>query len=67
MGGPTIAPELLWPLLVMALAFTLLFLCLHLMAIRNEILRRRIARLTMIAAAEGDALARRLTPEVARR
>ena len=34
----------------------LLFLTLHLMAIRNEILRRRLARLTMIAAAEGDAL-----------
>ena len=28
------------------------------MAIRNEILRRRLARLTMIAAAEGDALSR---------
>jgi heme exporter protein C len=60
LGGPTIAPQLLWPLLVMALAFTLLFLTLHLMAIRNEILRRRLARLTMIAAAEGDALAPRL-------
>jgi heme exporter protein C len=60
LGGPTIAPELLWPLLVMALAFTLLFLTLFLMAIRNEILRRRLARLTMIAAAEGDALAPRL-------
>jgi heme exporter protein C len=57
LGGPTIAPELLWPLLVMALAFTLLFLTLFLMAIRNEILRRRIARLTMIAAAVGDRLA----------
>ena len=57
LGGPTIAPELLWPLLIMALAFTLLFLTLHLMAIRNEILRRRAARLTMLAAAEGDALA----------
>ncbi len=57
LGGPTIAPELLWPLLVMALASTLLFLTLHLMAIRNEILRRRVARLTMLAAAEGDALA----------
>jgi len=57
LGGPTIAPQLLWPLLVMALAFTLLFVALHLMAIRNEILRRRLARLTMIAAAEGDPLA----------
>ena len=61
MGGSTIAPELLWPLLVMAIAFTLLFLCLHLMAIRNEILRRRIARLTMMAAAQGDAVAPGLT------
>ena len=49
----------------MAIAFTLLFLTLHLMAIRNEILRRRIARLTMIAAAEGDSLCARLTPRVA--
>ena len=64
--GPTIAPELLWPLLVMAIAFTMLFLCLHLAAIRNEILRRRIARLTMLAAAEGDSLERAPTPEMAR-
>ena len=65
MDGPTIAPELLWPLLVMAVAFTLLFLTLHLMAIRNEILRRRVARLMMIAAAEGDFFGARLTPRVA--
>ena len=61
MGGPTIAPELLWPLLIMALAFTMLFLTLHVMAIRNEILRRRLARLTMLAAARGDAVAPVLT------
>ena len=64
MDGPTIAPELLWPLLVMALAFTCLFLTLHLMAIRNEILRRRLARLTMLAAFEGDT-ARALEPQIA--
>jgi heme exporter protein C len=64
MGGPTIAPELLWPLLVMALAFTCLFLTLHVMAIRNEILRRRLARLTMLAAFEGDS-ARALEPQIA--
>ena len=57
LGGPTIAPELLGPLIVMALAFTCLFLTLHVMAIRNEILRRRIARVTMLAAVEGDRLA----------
>ena len=61
MGGPTIAPELLWPLLIMAVAFTFLFLTLHVMAIRNEILRRRLARLTMMAAAQGDAVAPGLT------
>ena len=57
LGGPTIAPSLLWPLIVMSLAFTGLFLTLHLMSVRNEILRRRIARVTMLAAAEGDRLA----------
>ncbi len=56
LGGPTIAPQLLWPLLIMALAFTMLFLTLHVMAVRNEILRRRIARLTMLGAERGDAL-----------
>ncbi len=64
--GPTIAPSLLWPLLVMAVAFTMLFLCLHLMAVRNEILRRRIARLTMLAAAEGDTLAKPFAAQMAR-
>jgi heme exporter protein C len=54
MDGPTIAPSILWPLLVMAMAFTCLFLALHLMATRNEILRRRLARQTMLAAAQGD-------------
>ncbi|HTR12919.1 MAG TPA: heme ABC transporter permease [Roseiarcus sp.] len=62
LGGPTIAASMLWPLVVMALAFTFLFLTLHLMAIRNEILRRRIARVTMLAAAEGDRLSARLAP-----
>jgi heme exporter protein C len=50
----------------MAVAFTLLFITLHLMAIRNEILRRRVARLTMIAAAEGDPMSPRLAPWSAR-
>ncbi len=49
-GGPAIAASMLWPLMVMALAFTTLFLTLHLMAIRNEILRRRLRRLSMAEA-----------------
>ncbi len=41
-GGPSLAPHFLYPLLVMGLAFLSLFLTLHLMAMRNEILRRQI-------------------------
>lgn len=51
MDGPTIHPDILWPLLIMALAFTLLFFVLHLMAMRNEILRRRVRALRLKAAA----------------
>jgi heme exporter protein C len=46
LGGPAIHPTILRPLLVSALAFSLLFLALHLMGMRNEILRRRVKSLT---------------------
>ncbi len=42
LGGPTIDPSMLIPLAVMAIAFTLLFVGLHLVAMRAEILRRRV-------------------------
>jgi heme exporter protein C len=45
LGGPTIAPSLLIPLLTMAVAFTLLFVLLHIIAMRAEILRRRVEAL----------------------
>ncbi len=51
MDGPTIHPDILIPLLVMAFAFTMLFFVLHLMAMRNEILRRRVRALRLRAAA----------------
>ncbi|MEM1046287.1 MAG: heme ABC transporter permease [Pseudomonadota bacterium] len=50
LDGPTIHSSILWPLLVMALAFSLLFLVLHLAAMRTEILRRRVDRLRRLAA-----------------
>ena len=50
LGGPTIHPSLLMPLLSMAIAFTLLFLTLHLAAMRNEIMRRRVRTLLMMQA-----------------
>jgi heme exporter protein C len=55
MGGPTIHPALLWPLMVMALGFTFLFFTLHLAAMRNEIWSRRISAMRRIAARQmGD-------------
>jgi heme exporter protein C len=51
LGGPTIHPALLVPLFAMAIAFLLLFLTLHLAAMRNEIMRRRVRTLMMMQAA----------------
>jgi heme exporter protein C len=48
LDGPTIDPSLLIPLLVMAVAFTSLFVWLHLKAMRAEILRRRVEAMTMM-------------------
>src|SRR6266446_3702901 len=50
MGGPTIDPSMLMPLAAMAIAFTLLFVALHLAAMRNEILRRRVRTLMLTQA-----------------
>ncbi|HZR60233.1 MAG TPA: heme ABC transporter permease [Xanthobacteraceae bacterium] len=50
MGGSTIYPTILVPLLIMALAFTLLFVTLHIAAMRNEILRRRVRTLRLMQA-----------------
>ncbi len=50
LGAPAIHPAILTPLLVMALAFALLFLTLHLAAMRNEILRRRVRTLQLMKA-----------------
>jgi heme exporter protein C len=49
-GGSAIAPSILYPLLVMALAFTLLFFTIHLAAMRNEILRRRVRTMRLMQA-----------------
>jgi heme exporter protein C len=49
-GGPAIDPSILTPLLVMALAFLLLFLTLHVAAMRNEILRRRVRTMWLMQA-----------------
>jgi heme exporter protein C len=50
LGGSTIYPTILLPLLIMALAFTLLFVTLQLAAMRNEILRRQVRTLRLLQA-----------------
>jgi heme exporter protein C len=52
MGGSSLDRAFLIPLLVMAVAFSLLFVTLHLAAMRNEILRRRIRSLQMMQASQ---------------
>ncbi|PSC06767.1 heme transporter HemC [Alsobacter soli] len=50
MGGSTIDASMLWPLLIMAGGFTAVFVALHLAGMRNEILRRRVRTLGLLAA-----------------
>ncbi|MDP2732896.1 MAG: heme transporter HemC, partial [Hoeflea sp.] len=50
LDGPTIHPSMLYPLLVMGIAYTLIFFTLHLMAMRNEIWRRRVQAMRRQAA-----------------
>lgn len=54
LDGPTIDASMLWPLLVMALGFTVMFLALHLAAMRAEIFRRRVASMRQLAAMRAE-------------
>ena len=49
LGGASIHPSILVPLLVMATGFTVLFVAMHMKAMRNEILRRRVRALMLVA------------------
>jgi heme exporter protein C len=50
LDGPKIHSSMLWPLLVMALAFTLLYLVLLIIRMRTELANRRADRLEMLVA-----------------
>jgi heme exporter protein C len=54
LGGPTIHSSLLWPLLISAIGFSLLFFTLHLIGMRTEIWRRRIAAMRQVAARRAE-------------
>jgi heme exporter protein C len=47
--GPTLDASFLWPLLISALGFSLLFFALHIMAMQNEIWARRISAMKRLA------------------
>lgn len=53
MGGPTIDKSMLWPLLLVAIGMTIVMIGLHLAAMRNEILARRL-RTMRVRAASGE-------------
>jgi heme exporter protein C len=57
LDGPTIHASMLWPLLILAFGFTLMALALHLVAMRAEIMRRRVRTLTILEAERLDRLA----------
>jgi heme exporter protein C len=62
MGGSTIDPSMLYPLLLMIFAATLGGTTLHLYTMRTEIMRRRVRTLTIREAERLDAGARRIVP-----
>src|SRR5262249_8397268 len=62
LGGSTIDPTILTPLLLMAAAFTLLFVTLLLAAMRNEILRRRVRALRLLPASAAGRGCKRPAP-----
>jgi heme exporter protein C len=55
LDGPTIDASMLYPLLVCAIGFTLMFFTLHLMAMRTEIWRRRVVAMRRLAARSAEA------------
>ncbi|MFQ5773063.1 MAG: heme ABC transporter permease [Kiloniellaceae bacterium] len=50
MGGPTIHPSLLWPLLIMALGFTLYYVTLLLLRVKSELIAARVRARSLAAA-----------------
>ena len=61
--GSTVDPSLRWPLLVMAAALTALFFAMHMKAMRNEILRRRVKSLMLTEVERASSRPRRQPAE----
>ena len=56
LSGPTIHTSMLWPLLILAVGFTLAALWLHAVAMQAELLRRRVRTLKILEAERLDRL-----------
>jgi len=56
MGGPTIDAAMLWPLLIMALAFKMYFLTVLIVRVRGEIAARKLRSIRLRQVAERDVL-----------
>ena len=54
----SVDPSMRTPLLIMALGFTLLFIAMHMMAMRNEVLRRRVKAMRLSEIERRDGAAR---------
>jgi heme exporter protein C len=52
LGGPTIDPSMLWPLLVMAVAFKLFFVTVLLIRLRSAVIERKIRALRLAESEE---------------
>ena len=53
----SVDPSMRWPLLIMALGFTLLFFAMHMQAMRTEVLRRRVKSLRLADVGRRDGAA----------
>ena len=51
LGGPAIDPSMLWPLLVMAVAFKAFYVAVLIMRMRAELAQRRLRALALARAA----------------
>jgi heme exporter protein C len=54
----TVDPSMRWPLLIMAFGFSLMFFAMHMAAMRNEVLRRRVKALRLAEVERRDSVPR---------
>jgi len=61
LGGPTIHPDMLWPLLIMAAGFKFYFLSVGIIRLRNQVAVRRLQTLSILSASPSSRGAVRLS------